>query len=183
MDVRYSEEFLAGRYGPGARDQRLEEFAQGRWLDQARPSGWLALQVCDVSRPESLGQATGDELLGIGRAWKSLETWSFTGKLAVVRELIRRYPLSERDEPGSASGGLPDEWDARLHHEVAAALGISVVAAGKLVSLAWTLDSRLPGISAALDERLAEAALTPEESAKLLTEAVDALPGDRSKRC
>src|SRR3954468_18083114 len=69
VDVRYAEEFLAGRYGPGARDQRLEEFSQGRWGDQARSpgwlasgwlaSGWLALQVGDVSRPESLGQATG----------------------------------------------------------------------------------------------------------------------------
>jgi hypothetical protein len=157
MDVRYAEEFLAGRYGRGARDQRLEEFAQGRWGDRARPSGWLAsgwlaLQACDVSRPEVLADATGDELLGIGRAWKSLEAWSFTGKLAVVRELIRRFPLNEDDEPGAAAGGLPDEWDPRLHHEVAAALVISVAAAGKLVNLAWTLDSRLPGIRAALEE-------------------------------
>jgi hypothetical protein len=154
-DLRHAREFLAGRYGPGARDQRLEEFGQGRWGDQARPSGWLAsgwlaLQAGDVSRPELLGQATGDELLGIGRAWKSLETWSFTGKLAVIRELIRRFPLNEPDEPGPAAGGLPDEWDPRLHHEVAAALGISVVAAAKLAELTWTLDCRLPGISAAL---------------------------------
>src|SRR5262245_14551675 len=107
-------EFLGERYGPGARDQRLGEFGRGRrggragrsgWL----ASGWLALQVCDVSRPEVLGQATGDELLGIGRAWKSLETWSFTGKLAVVRELILRFPLNKDDEPGPAAGGLPDE--------------------------------------------------------------------------
>jgi hypothetical protein len=151
VDIKYGSEFLAGRYGPGPRDQRLEEFAQGRWADQARPSGWLALQVCDVSRPEVIGQATEDELLGIGRAWKSLETWSFTGKLAVVRELIRRYPLNEHDEPGEEAGGLPDEWDPRLHHEVAAALGISVAAAGKLVDLTWTLDSRLPGIGKAVE--------------------------------
>jgi hypothetical protein len=179
VDVRHAEEFLAGRYGRGARDQRLEEFAQGRWGDRARSSGWLAsgwlaLQVGDVSRPESLGQATGDELLGIGRAWKSLETWSFTGKLAVVRELIRRYPLHERDEPGSEAGGLPDEWDPRLHHEVAAALGISVVAAGKLVSLAWTLDSRLPGISAALDEDR----LDPPR-VKMIVEETSILDGER----
>ena len=147
-----SEEYLAGRYGPGARDQRLEEFGQGRWADEARPSGWLALQADDVSRPEVLERATGDELLGIGRTWKSLETWSFTGKLAVVRELIRRYPLREDDEPGPAAGGLPDEWDPRLHHEVAAALGISVAAAAKLASLTWTLDTRLPGVSQALRE-------------------------------
>ena len=151
MDIMTGPGLLAERYGPGARDQRLEGFAQGRWGDQARPSGWLALQVSDVSRPEVLERATADEVLGIGRKWKSLETWTFTGKLAVVRELIRRYPLNERAEPGEAAGGLPDGWDPRLHHEVAAALGISVVAAGKLVNLAWTLDARLPGIGTALE--------------------------------
>jgi hypothetical protein len=109
------------------------------------------MQASDVSRPEVLAEATGDELLGVGRAWKSLETWCFRGKLAVVRELICRYPLNENDEPGEEAGGLPDEWDPRLHHEVAAALGISVVAAGKLVNLAWTLDARLPGIGQALE--------------------------------
>jgi hypothetical protein len=102
-----------------------------------------------------LEQALDDELLGIGRAWKALETWAFCGKLAVVRELITRYPLNERDEPCAQAGGLPDEWDPRLHHEVAAALGISLIAAGKLVNLTWTLDARLPGIGAALkDSRL-----------------------------
>jgi Domain of unknown function (DUF222) len=156
VDIGYGREFLDERYGPGARDQRLEEFGQGRWGDGGRSSGgmasgWLALQASDVSRPDVLPGATGDELLGIGRAWKSLETWCFTGKLAVVRELIRRYPLNEDDEPRAEAGGLPDEWDPRLHHEVAAALGISVAAAGKLVNLAWTLDARLPGIGQALE--------------------------------
>jgi hypothetical protein len=157
-DFRYGAEFLAGANSPGARDQRLESFAQGHWGDRGccgdggRAAGWLAMQAGDVSRPEVLRQATSDEVLGVGRAWKSLETWCFTRKLAVVRELIRRYPLHEDDEPGSAAGGLPDEWDPRLHHEVAAAFGISVVAAGKLVNLAWTLDSRLRGIGKALDE-------------------------------
>jgi len=149
-------------YGPAARDQRLESFAQGGWGDRAafgaggRAAGWLAMQAGDISRPEVLGQATGDEVLGVGRAWKSLETWCFNGKLAVVRELIRRYPLNESGEPGGAGdglpGGLPGEWDPRLHHEVAAALGISIVAAGKLVNLAWTLDARLRRIGAALEE-------------------------------
>src|SRR5258707_6977470 len=153
-------EFLAGLYGPGARDLRLESFAQGRWGDRAafgaggRAAGWLAIQAGDVSRPEVLEQATGDEVLGLGRAWRSLETWCFTGKLAVVRELIRRYPLSEHslDEPGAEPGGLPDEWDPRLHHEVAAALRISVVAVSLKKNLAWTLDCRLPGIGKALRE-------------------------------
>jgi len=149
-DLCYGRELLAGEYGPGARDQRLEGFAQGGWADVAAGSGWLGLQAGDVSRPEVLGQATDDEVLGIGRAWRALEAWSFAGKLAVVRELIRRHPLREYDEPGLAAGGLPQDWDPRLHHEVAAALGISLAAAGKLVNIAWTLEARLPGIGRAL---------------------------------
>ena len=146
--VEHGEGFLADVYGPGARDQRLELFGQGQWADEARGSGWLALQAGDVSRPEVLAQASEDEVLGIGRAWKALEAWVFTRKLAVVRELIRRNPLDERWEPA----GLPREWQPQLHHEVAAALGISPVAAGKLVQLAWTLDSRLRGIGQALED-------------------------------
>jgi hypothetical protein len=144
---------MAGnRHGAQRRDLRLELFGQGRRADRARGSRWLAAQAGGVSRPEVLEQATADELLGIGRAWKALETWTFARKLGVVRELIRRHPLNERDEPGTAAGGLPDEWDPRLHHEVAAALRISLPAAGRLVNLAWTLEARLPGIGKALED-------------------------------
>lgn len=61
---------LHGEHRPGARDQRLRLFGQGRWADEAQGSGWLALQADDVSRPEMLAQATSDEVLGIGRAWR-----------------------------------------------------------------------------------------------------------------
>ena len=140
------------RHEAQPRDPRLQLFGQGQRGDAAPGSAWLAAQASDVSQPEVLDLASDDELLGIGRAWKALETWTFTGKLAVVRELITRYPLNDRDEPGSQAGGLPDHWDPRLHHEIAAALGISLVAAGKLANLTWTLDARLPGIRTALDD-------------------------------
>jgi len=135
-------------YEPARRDQRLDLFGQGEWADQARGSAWLALQADDVSQPQVLAQATTDEVLGIGRTWKALETWTFSRKLTVVRELIRRHPLNEAWEPS----GLPSEWAPELHHEVGAALGISPVTAGKLVHLAWALDTRLPGIGRALEE-------------------------------
>jgi len=138
----------AGAPRSGPRDQRLTAFRQGQWADVTRGSGWLALQAGDVSQPEVLAEATDDEVLGIGRAWKALETWTFSRKLGVVRELIRRHPLDERWEPN----GLPREWEQQLHHEVAAALAISTVAAGKLVHLAWTLDTLLPGIGQELED-------------------------------
>src|SRR5260221_14796640 len=118
MDVITGREFLAEVYFPAVRDQRLKWFAQGRGADVAPGSGWMAQQAGDVTRPEVLERATDDEVLGIGRAWKALETWCFTQKLAVVRELIRRYPLRTRDDPGVPDGGLPGDWDPRLHHEV-----------------------------------------------------------------
>ena len=140
----------ARRPGAGPRDLRLGDFGQGCWADQSRGSGLLALEADDVSRPEVLQGATDDEVIGIGRAWRALETWVFARKIGVVRELIRRYPANERYEVDQA-GGLPAEWDPRLHHEIAAALGISTVAAGKLANLAWTLEARLPGIGQALE--------------------------------
>jgi hypothetical protein len=170
-----SKRFPAREHKPGARDPRLGLFAQGRWGDKARGSGWLAQQASDVSKPEALAQATDDEVLGLGRAWKALEAWTFTGKLAVVRELIARHPLNERDEPGTTAGGLPDEWDPRLHHETAAALGISLIAAGKLVNLTWTLDSRLPGIGKALEDNRLDpprVRMIAEETSVLADEAL-----------
>ncbi len=139
---------LDAESGPGARDQRLRLYRQGQWADVTRGSGWLALQTEGVTRPEALVGATEDELCGIGRTWNALERWVFTRKLVVVRELIRRYPATGRDE----SGGHGPAWARELHHEIAAALEISTVAAGKLVLLAWTLDNLLPGMAAALDD-------------------------------
>jgi len=67
-------------------------------------------------------------------------------KLGVIRELLRRRAL-----PGGGVRRLPDAWDEGVAHEVAAELGISLQAADKLISLAWTLEARLPRVSAALD--------------------------------
>jgi len=134
--------------GPGLRDQRLSLYRQGQWADVTRGSGWLALQTEGVTQPEALRGATEDELCGIGRAWNSLDRWVFTRKLVVVRELIRRYPAAEQDDPE----GRGPAWAKELHHEIAAALEVSTVAAGKLVYLAWTLDNLLPGIAAALED-------------------------------
>jgi hypothetical protein len=158
-----------GAYRSGARDERLGLFAEGQWADTARGSGWLALQAGDVSRPEVLAQATTDEVLGVGRTWKALETWTFSQKIAVIRELVRRHPLDERWEPG----GLPSEWAPELHQEVGAALAISPVAAGKLIHLAWTLEARLPGIGQALEDNRLDPA-----RARLIVDGTSVLDDD-----
>jgi hypothetical protein len=148
--------------GPGGRgrDSRLPLFAQGRSWDTAAPSTWLAMNMSDVSRPGPLDEATDDEALGILRKWRSLESWATSRKLALARELIRRHPMPGTDStdttitPGTDAGStcLPAEWDPRLEREVSAALGISLVGAGKLLRLAWSLEARLPRVGKALHE-------------------------------
>jgi hypothetical protein len=173
MDVLLEAEAseLAADSDPGAPDQRLRLYRQGQWADVARGSGWLALQTEGVTQAEALIRATDDELCGIGRTWNALERWVFTRKLAVVRELIRRYPATGPDEPD----GHGATWAKELHHEVAAALEVSTVAAGKLVHLAWTLDNLLPGIAVALDDGLLDPGrvrMIVEETAALEDEAL-----------
>jgi hypothetical protein len=84
------------RHRPRAGDRWLRLFAQGGRADTAPGSGWLALRAQVVSRPEVLRRATSDEVLGVGRAWRALEGWTFARKLAVVRELVRRHPKDVR---------------------------------------------------------------------------------------
>jgi hypothetical protein len=94
--------------------------------------------------------------------------------LTVVRELVRRHPKDERWEP-EAVGVLPGEWEPSLHHEIAAALGISTVAAGKLTRLAWTLDTRLRRIGQALEDNELDPArvkLIADETSVLEDEAL-----------
>jgi hypothetical protein len=132
------------------RGAHLPLFAQGGRLDGAVPGAWLALALEGVSRPDVVVLASDDEALGILRKWRSVESWSASGKLAMAREMIRRRPLPGC-EPGEP-GGLPSDWARELEHEVSAALGISLVGARKLLRLAWSLEARVPGVGRALDE-------------------------------
>jgi hypothetical protein len=131
------------------RDPRLAGFAQGGPWDACPPGPELAVAAAEVSGPGwRCAGATDDELIGLLGRWAAVESWATAGKLGVVRELIRRRAIPV---PGTAGpGGLPEAWEDEVDHEVAAALGISPQAAGKLVNLAWVLEARLPGIGARL---------------------------------
>jgi hypothetical protein len=125
------------------------DFAQGGLGDTCLPGPGLAAAVSDLSGPGwRCNGATDEELIGLLGRWAAAESWSAAGKLGVIRALIRRraIPASGPDRPG----GLPELWDEGTGHEVAAALGISVQAADKLLILAWTLEARLPGTGAKL---------------------------------
>jgi hypothetical protein len=156
----------------GARDPRLAGFAEGGPGDTCPPSAALARVVEDLSGPERrCGGATDEELVGLLGRWGTLESWAAAGKLAVVRELIRR-----RARPGLGSypppmhGDLPDQWHEGLEHEVSAALGLSIRGADNLTCFAWDLQARLPGVGAALAN-----GTISEWKAKLISDALAVL--------
>jgi len=161
----------------GARDRRLAGFAEGGAGDTCPPGAALAAVVDDLSGPERrCGGASDEELTGLLGRWGALESWAAAGKLAVVRELIRR-----RARPGLGGcpppvhGDLPDQWHDGLAHEVSAALGLSIRGADNLTCFAWDLQARLPGVGAAL-----AAGVISEWKAKLISDELAPLDDQRA---
>jgi hypothetical protein len=108
-------------------------------LDVLPGSAGLAV-AADAAAGEDGGFAgvSEAELVGVLCAWDRVEAHAAARKLAVSAELARRNPAP------------PDaEFSA---DQVAYALAESRGRAGDLVDLAQTLQSRLPGIAAALDD-------------------------------
>src|SRR5262252_8326756 len=127
----------------------LGDFAKEGAGDTCPPGPALVTALDELSGPQwRCDGATDDELIGLLGGWAAAESWVAAGRLGVLRELIRRraVPIPGTMRPG----GLPEVWDKGTGHEVAAALGISLQAADKLLDLAWTLEARLPGTGAKL---------------------------------
>jgi Domain of unknown function (DUF222) len=157
----------------GRRDGRLADFAQDRYGDTARPNAWHVMILNDLTGAgDRCPDATDDEALGLMGRWKAVESWAAARMLGVAREMIRRRAIPEK---GMATPGLPWEWERELEHEVAAQLRVSLVAAGKLLHLAWSLEARLPGIG----NTLSEGRLDPGQ-AKMIVLETDALPDDKA---
>lgn len=102
-----------------------------------------------------LAAATDDEVAGMMDRWEALEAHAEAGKLAAIREIIRRRARRpRRGFPAARYPGdlpAPAQWDIGVAHEVAAQLRISWQAADPIVLLAWELEARLPGVGALLD--------------------------------
>jgi hypothetical protein len=157
----------------GGRDERLADFAQHRCGDTARPNAWHVMVLNDLTGAgDRCPGATDNEALGLMGRWKAAESWAAARMLGVVRELIRRRAVPGK---GMATAGLPWEWERDLEHEVAAQLRVSLVAAGKLLHFAWSLEARLPQVGKAL----AEDRLDPGQAKMIVTET-DALLGEKA---
>ena len=89
--------------GPGS------GFASGGVHDTCAPGAPLAGQADTATRDGHLADRDDDELIGLLRAWRRLESWCTAGLLQVIAELARRRPADRTPAapPGSCPGGPP----------------------------------------------------------------------------
>ena len=128
-------------------------FDSGGILDVCPPGGSLAGLVDAAVRDGGLAELDDDELIGVLRAWRRLESWCSSGSLAAIAELARRRP-AERTAPAAVAspGSFPEHLSEFIGDEVAAALTLTTRTADAYLGLALDLATRLPGTARALHE-------------------------------
>jgi hypothetical protein len=146
-----ADEVLAAGFRPRTPVQKSHAgsgFESGGSLDICAPGGSLAGLTDAATRDGRLAELDDDELIGVLRAWRRLESWCCAGTLAVIAELARRRP-AERAAPATA-GSFPDRLSEFIGDEVGAALTLSGRTAGAYLELGLDLATRLPGTARAL---------------------------------
>ncbi|HEX4253668.1 MAG TPA: DUF222 domain-containing protein [Streptosporangiaceae bacterium] len=146
-------------------------FESGGALDTSAPCGSLAGLTDAVTRDGRLADLDDDELIGVLRAWRRLESWCTSGLLAVMAELARRRP-EERTAPAPA-GSFPAQLSEFIADELAAALTLSVRTAGTYLDQALDQEIRLPGTARALHKGLID-----QPKARLIAETTRILSND-----
>jgi hypothetical protein len=74
-------------------------FGEGGVLDEAAPGVFLAGRADAVTRDGRLAGLDDEELTGVLRAWRRLESWCTAGLLAAIAELARRRPAGPPGGP------------------------------------------------------------------------------------
>jgi len=131
-------------------------FESGGPLDASAPGGFLAGLTDAVTRGGGLAERTDDELIGVMRAWRRLESWCASGVLTAIAELARRRPAGKT--PPAAPGQLPAQISEFVVDEVAAALTLTHRATDRLYAVSLDLEVRLPVTARALHEGLIDQA-------------------------
>jgi Domain of unknown function (DUF222) len=149
-------------------------FESGGVLDTSLPGGPLAGLADAATRDGRLAGLGDDELIGVLRAWRRLESWCSSGLLTVIAELARRRPADRT--PPAAPGGFPAQLSEFISDEVAAALTLSARAAGTYLDLALDLATRLPATARALHEGVLDYL-----RARLIAESTRVLADDRAR--
>ena len=139
-------------------------FESGGVLDTSEPSASLAGLTDAATRDGRLAELFDDELIGVIRAWRRIESWSGAGLMMAVAELARRRP-AERTPP-APPGGFPAQLSEFIGDEVAAALTLTAQTAAAYLDVALDLATRLPETAKAL-----RAGVIDYAKARLIAEA------------
>ncbi|HEY0717335.1 MAG TPA: DUF222 domain-containing protein, partial [Streptosporangiaceae bacterium] len=150
-------------------------FESGGVLDLCVPGGPLAGLADAVTRDGRLAGLDDDELVGVMRAWRRLESWAGANLLAAVAELARRRP-ADRTPPAPA-GAFPERVSEFASDEIAAALTLTGQAASTCTALGLDLAVRLPGTARAL-----HAGVIDYPQARLVAEATRILSDEDARR-
>jgi hypothetical protein len=146
-------------------------FESGGMLDTSEPGAALAGLTDSVTRDGRLAELADDELIGVIRAWRRIESWSCGGLMMAIAELARRRP-AERT-PAAPPGGFPAQLSEFISDEVSAALTLSARTADAYLDLALDLAIRLPDTVRALRAGVIDhlKARLIAESTRILSEA------------
>ena len=128
----------SARVFPGQSASPAAGFGPGMPLDVLPGCASLAVAADAAAGDGGFAGVSEAELIGVVCAWDRVEAHAGARKLAAIAELARRTPAPE-DEEFTAD-------------ELANALAESRGRAGVLIDLAQTLQTRLPGTAAALDD-------------------------------
>jgi hypothetical protein len=173
-DVPIRELFAPSRTGPAAPPARSGFESDGA-LDTQPPDGMLATLADTATRDGRLADLDDDELIGVLRAWRRLESWCASGLLTAVAELARRRP-AEGAAP-AAPEAFPGQVSEFASDELAAALTLTARRAEICQDLALDLATRLPGTAQALREGVID-----RPQAQLIAEATRILTDEQARQ-
>jgi Domain of unknown function (DUF222) len=172
------DEVLAAGFCPRPPSSAAEPgsgFETGGALDTCAPDGVLAGLADAVTRDARLAELNDDELIGVLRAWRRLESWCSAGVLAAIAELARRRPADKT--PPAPPGQFPAQVSEFVSDEVAAALTLTGPAAGVLSEVALDLAIRLPGTF-----RAQRAGIIDYPRARLIAESTRILTDEQARQ-
>jgi hypothetical protein len=155
-------------------------FAAVGLLDTCTPGASLAGMADAVTGDGRLAGLADDELIGVLRAWRRLESSSSAGTLAAAAELARRRPAAQTPAGQTAPAGpgaSPAQLSEFISDEIAAALTVSGPAASTLLDLALDLATRLPATAGAL-----RGGVIDYPRARLIAEATRILPAEQARQ-
>ena len=139
----------SARRFPGESSSRAAAFGTGLVLDVMPGCPDLAMLAGQAAGDDDRYEGVSDdELIGVLSAWDRLEAHMAARKLAAAAELIRRRPEPRCPPEGPAR--MPAACEEFTAEELAYALAEHRGRAEDLLTLAATLETRLPGTRAAL---------------------------------